>query len=784
MRPIRERFMTVKKMHRAIPFAAFAIVALVVAACGELTGPTSPSTPTGVTATLTNPTTATIAWTPSPLNDGVISYSVFRNGAKVGESTTTSYVDSGLSPQATYVYSVAANCKSGIVSDRSEENAASTVTTVDRTPPTVISNQPPANFVGVSPAATVTATFNENMDPATINATTFTLKVTAGGAAVPGAVTFNQATRTATFTPSSSLANPVNFTATITTGAKDLAGNALATAFSWSFTTRDDTPPSVTATSPIAGATGVAPTTAVNITFSEALDATTVTAANISMRATVSGTAVPGTVTFNAATRVATFTPTATLAQTTGYTVTVAAAIKDAAGNAMAAPFTFAFTTGDTNAPSVTAVVPASGATNVALNTTVKVTFSEPMDPTSITTTTFSLKNTVTSAVIASTVTYDNATTSATLTPGAPLAGNTNYTVTVTTGAKDAAGNPLGGQFTSTFTTLILDSTPPSVTSVNPVNNATGVPISTNVLVSFNEAMDPTTINTTTVTLRNTGTSAVVAGTVTFNSGTNVATFTPSGPLSNATNYTVSVTTGVKDVAGNAIAAQFNSNFTTAALADVIPPTIVSRTPINGATGQAVTTNATVTFSENMDASTINATNITLTTTSGGTLVPATVTCNSPCTTATLDPTPTLAANTSYTLTITTGVKDVAGNALGATSTSTFTTAPDVTAPTVLSRTPTAATGVPVNTTVTFTFSEAMDPTSLNGTTVTLAISGGGAAVTGSVVPSAGNTVVTFTPSANLAPNTSYTATVTTGAKDAAGNALTGNFTFTFTTAP
>lgn len=782
MRPMREMLMTRKKVRSVIfPAAAIAVVAFVAAACGELTGPESPSTPTGVIATLTGPTSATITWTPSPLNDGVISYSVFRNGAKVGESTTTTYTDTGLSPQTTYVYSIAANCESGIVSDRSVENAASTVTTVDITPPTVIANQPPANFVGVSPAATVTATFSEGMDPATINATTFTLRVT-GGAAIAGAVTYNQATRTATFTPASSLPNPVNFTATITTGARDLAGNALAAPFSWTFTTRDDTGPTVVATSPAAGATGVSPGTAVNITFSEALDATTINATNITMRVTTSGAAVPGTVTYNATTRVATFTPAATLAQTTSYTVTVGAAVRDAAGNQMGAPFTFAFTTGDTNAPSVVSVVPANGALNVALNTTVRVTFSEPMDPASLTTTTVSLRNTVTSAVVPATVTYDASANTAVLTPSAPLAANTNYTLTVTTGARDAAGNPLGGQFTSTFTTINPDTTAPTVTAVAPTNNAVGVPVSTTVQVTFSEEMNQSTLNTTNITLRNTITNALVAGTV--SSTATVATFTPSGPLSNATNYTVTVTTGVTDVAGNPLASQFTSTFTTAALADVTPPSIVSRSPTNGSTNVAINTNATVTFSEAMDASTINSNNITLTPTAGGAAVPASVTCNSPCTTATLDPTANLANNTSYTLTVTTNVRDVAGNPLAANSTSTFTTIPDTTSPTVISRTPTAATGVPVGTTVTFTFSEDMDPTTINGSTVTLNVTAGGAPVTGSVAYNAGTRTATFTPSAPLTPSTNYTATVTTGARDLAGNPLAGNFTFTFTTAP
>ncbi len=892
MRAIKEIFMMRTRIQSAFAtVAALMLVATFVAACGDLTGPESPSTPTDVVATLSGSTSATIRWTPSPLNDGVISYSIFRNGTKVGESTTATYNDTGLATQTQYVYSVAANCKSGIVSDRSVETAAATVTTVDITAPTVSSRSPANGATNVAASGTtVTVTFSEPMNPATINATTFTLQVT-GGAAIPGTVTYTPATRVAEFVPTGVLPNPASITATITAGAKDLAGNAIV-ATSWVFTTRDQTPPVVSSITPAAGAVGVAPGTAINITFNEAMDATTITNANITLRQTVSGAAVAGTVTYNATTRVATFTPSAPLAQTIGYTVTVSTAVKDAAGNALAAAFTSTFTVGDTtpptvvstvpadaatnvsttapitatfseamdpltingttftlrttagatpvagtvtynpatfvatftpaaalagstgytatittgakdatgnplaaaktwafvtadvSAPTVTAVVPANNATLVGLNTTVKVTFSEAMDVTTITGANITLRTTTGGVSVSATVTYDAATFVATLTPNAPLAGNTNYTVTVTTGVKDASGNAMAAQFTSTFATLTPDTTAPTVTGVNPVNNATGISTATTVQVAFSESMDQATITATNITLKNTATSAAVAGTVSYNAATNVATFTPSGPLANSTNYTVTVTTEVKDLSGNPLASQFTSGFTTAAPLDNTAPTIISRSPTNGATAVAVSANGTITFSEPMNSATITTSTITLATTVGGTPVSSVVTYDVATNTATINPSADLASNTSYTLTVTTGVKDVAGNSLAANSASTFTTAPDNTAPTVLSRTPagTPATGIARNTTVTFTFSESMDVATITGSTVTLVTTAGSVPVTGAVSYDVATRVATFTPSANLAASTSYTATVTTGAKDLAGNALAGNFSFAFTT--
>ena len=781
MRATREMFMRLKVSRSAIISAA-ALAALGIAACGELTGPKSPSTPTNVVATLASASSATITWTPSPLNDGVVSYSVYRNGGKVGESATPSYTDTGLAQQTTYVYSVAANCKSGVISDRSVETTQSTVTTIDITAPRVVSTIPVNGATGVSRAGTSTVLFSEPMDPTTINTTTFNMRVTASGALIAGAVTYSATTRVAEFIPTTPLPNLTNITVTVTAGAKDLAGNALSPVFTAAWTTRDEDGPTVIASTPSQGAVGVSTTPTITVTFSEAVDATTVNGTNIVLR-TAGGVAVAGTVSFNATTRVATFAPTAPLTQGVTYSLTVNG-VKDVAGNAMPGPFVLTFSVGDLTAPTVTAVVPATGGAGIALNTTVKVTFSEAMDATSITTTTFNLKNTLTSAVIPASVVYDAATTSSTLTPTSALAGNTNYTVTVTTGAKDAAGNPMSSPFISTFTTV--DAVPPTVLGVVPTSGANNVATNAVVQVTFSEAIDQTTLSN--ITLKNTGTSAIVPTTVSYDVGTNRATLTPTGPLSNATNYTVTVGTGVKDLAGNSLAAQFVSTFTTIAVSDNTPPTIVSRTPGIGATGVATNTTVTVTFNEAMDATTINTTTISLKPSAGGSNIAATVTCNTPapCLTGTLTPTAPLLNDTNYTVTVTTGVKDVAGNALAAQATWTFTTIIDTTAPTVTATSPANGTTVAAPATITVTFSEDMDPATLNGTLTnfTVKTTAGSINVPGTVSYNTTTRVATFTPTVALLANTGYTVTVTTGAKDLAGNGLTGNFTFLFTTSP
>lgn len=97
--------------------------------------------------------------------------------------------------------------------------------------PAIVSTSPTSGQTGVAAAATITATFSEAMDPATVDSTTFTVK-DSGNNAVSGTVSCSGTT--ATFT--ASLTNLVTYTATVTTGAKSLAGKALAADHSWSFT--------------------------------------------------------------------------------------------------------------------------------------------------------------------------------------------------------------------------------------------------------------------------------------------------------------------------------------------------------------------------------------------------------------------------------------------------------------------------------------------------------------------------------------------------------------------
>ena len=515
--------------------------------------------------------------------------------------------------------------------------------------------------------------------------------------------------------------------------------------------------PLVLTTDPANLATNVALNKVITITFNEAMNPATITTASVTL---MSGTtAVAGLVTYNGVT--ATFTPTSPLAVNTTYTGRVTTAVKDMNGNALQTDYVWTFSTGATVSPVVIATDPLNNATGVTLNKTITASFNMAMDPLTINATTFTVKQG--STTVAGVVTYSG--TTAYFTPTVPLAPNTLYTATITNGAKNTTGIAMVNNYTWTFTTGTLSS--PTVISTDPANNATAVVLNKVISATFSEAMNPLTINATTFIVMQGAN--VVPGLVTYSG--NTAFFTPTSILSGNTVYTATITTGAKNVAGTSLANNYVWTFTTGA---AVAPLVISTDPVNNATGVALNKIVSATFNMVMDATTINP--ATFTVKQGANAVLGVVTYTG--STASFAPAVALAQNTVYTATITTGAKNVAGTPLANNYTWTFTTGSNL-APTVIATDPANnAINVPLSKIITATFSTPMDPLTINFTTFTL--SRAGIPVAGTVTYS--GSTATFTPAASLLSNSTYTATITTGAKNLAGTPLASNYVWSFST--
>ncbi|HEY5764552.1 MAG TPA: Ig-like domain-containing protein, partial [Candidatus Deferrimicrobiaceae bacterium] len=113
----------------------------------------------------------------------------------------------------------------------------------DKVPPTVISNLPLDLAVSVTVEPAIAAAFSEPIDPSSLNTGTFRV-LDSAMVPLPGVVTYNETSRTATFSPAGPLSYGNLYTVEVGTGVEDLAGNGMATAYRWTFTTEASAPDS------------------------------------------------------------------------------------------------------------------------------------------------------------------------------------------------------------------------------------------------------------------------------------------------------------------------------------------------------------------------------------------------------------------------------------------------------------------------------------------------------------------------------------------------------------
>jgi Bacterial Ig-like domain len=243
--------------------------------------------------------------------------------------------------------------------------------------------------------------------------------------------------------------------------------------------------PVVISTSPASGQIGVPLIKIITATFNTKMDPSSITAVSFTVR---DGASVAGSVTYQGQT--ASFTPAGSLTANTIYTGKVTTAVKDPYGNHMQEDYIWTFSTGTTPlVPYVVSTDPISNATNVPLAQVVTATFSEPMDPATITAAgTFTLLQGANP--VAGTVTY-NATT-ASFTPSANLATGVTYTARVTNAAENVGGVAMTADYVWNFSTGAVVT--PTVIATDPTNFETNVAINFSPIATFSMPMDPLTM--------------------------------------------------------------------------------------------------------------------------------------------------------------------------------------------------------------------------------------------------------------------------------------------------
>jgi hypothetical protein len=649
---------------------------------------------------------------------------------------------------------------------------------------------PASGATGVATNAAVVFSFNKVYNPLTVSDVgNIRLYDSTVSEYIGGAIALNgPAYTTVTFTPSAPLSPSHTYCGyggyPFSTYIYDLAGNYFSFVDSQCFTTTntpDSTPPTLVSATPAPGAANVGPNAVVTLIFSEALNSTTVNAANFAL--------FNGYTDLNAGVAISSDNTTVTLTTTLPYsstiTVAVNTSVKDLAGNSLANPVSFTFNTETqplTATPTVTQMRPANGATGVFLNDTITLFFSAPLSAATVPGAFYVSQN---GALLTGSVVPSNDGRSAVWT--GPGFQNSAYVQVFFTGATDTSGNPVN-YYAASFTAAPPTSATPATTLVSevPACCVSNVAPNTVVDLQFNRPINTGTVNSSSFYLLMDDALPKIAGTYTFLNNNTVLRFTPSAPLPGTVHdfYRVHYENSIDDVNGNPIGGSADNTFYfyMGGSTNNTTPTLTSIAPYNGATG--VGDNATIRFSFNepMDTLTIDPATVTLM--NGATPIPFSMSFSGTTyTTVTLSPYAPLPVNATLTLAFTAGITDSCGNALAAQSI-TFQTGPgaDFTAPYVIyssinSNTP----AVPTNSTFTLVFSKPLDRNTVSNANGYFSIYDNSTGwTTPTVTVSADGLTVTLVPSPGLTPSTGYQL-YAQDATDLDGNAQT-NFNVSFTT--
>jgi methionine-rich copper-binding protein CopC/Ca2+-binding RTX toxin-like protein len=495
----------------------------------------------------------------------------------------------------------------------------------DTVDPTVDTLSPVDGATEISTTSNLVLTFDEEVIPVSGNIVIYdasddsiveTIDVTSGLVTGSGTIEI-------TVNPASALdINTSYYIQVDETAFDDLSGNSyagIADTTSWNFTTTsvapDTTDPTADSVSPADDSTNIATTTNLVLTFDEIVfpvsgNITIYDASDDSVIEVIDVTS--GLVTGSGSTTII-IDPTADLVAGTSYYIHVdATAFDDAAGNSYAGisdTTSWNFSTG--TEPSVSSFSPADDAEDIVLTTNLIITFDEEVMPVSgnITIYDSSDDSIVETIGVTSAQVTGSGTTTITIDPSTTLLAGFEYYVLIDAdGFDDLSGESYAGISDSTVWSFITDAEP-SVASYSPTDDTTGVDGSTNLILTFNEAVNVESGN---ITIYNASGDSVVevidvtSGQVSGDGGTTI-TINPSATLIADNMYYIQIdATAFDDLAGNSYAGISDTttwNFTTGD-----GPSITGFSPEDNAAGIGTDPTLTITFDEEVTLVTGNIT--------------------------------------------------------------------------------------------------------------------------------------------------------------------------------
>ena len=394
-----------------------------------------------------------------------------------------------------------------VVSAGHETPNINLITNKDITDPKILSVYPPKDTTDIDVTRDIIITFSEPIDKTTLTDKTCYLE--SGG--IKHGVNYTAIgnnTSMILVALDSALKYGTSYNIHVTVGVTDLRGNPLESAYQSTFTTKspDLVPPTITGTYPIDGEDSVFVMEKVTVFFSEPMNRSSVeNSFTLTWPDGVPAVIkkVDGSFTWDEDNKSLTFTPLISLKEATNYTITVSAASTDLSGNHLAANNSFKFATVPNAPPVIVYLGPANQEDSVSVNTTVVADFSEPIDPASITSSTFNLK--LNGVLVSGTFEFLNENSRVIFRPDANLGFGKTYLVTLSTGIKDISNPSLNMKANKTGTFITASQqTVPHIWYLDPPAGTIG-----SVVVIAGTGFDPNPLNNT---VKFNTTTAVVTG--------------------------------------------------------------------------------------------------------------------------------------------------------------------------------------------------------------------------------------------------------------------------------
>ena len=470
----------------------------------------------------------------------------------------------------------------------------------------------------VQPSENITLTFNHAMQNTDDSALTNTnvdslisLKVNnSSGADIAFNATIDSDKKVITINPDSNLTGEQNVYVAIGATVEDQTCGQAITAANATFTVVDTDVPTLSSSTPADADTGVGVNDNIILNFSKAVDAESgnIVIYKASDDSEVESIPVGNAKVSGSGSTQITINPASTLDSSTNYYVQIAAAaFDDSSSNSYAGindKTSLNFTTADVNAPTLSSSTPADEATGIAVDTNIVLNFNEAVDAESgnIIIYKSSDDSQVESIPVGDAKVSGSSSTTITINPLTSLNGSTAYYVHVAaTAFDDSSSNSYAGISDATtlnFTTADIGA--PTLSSSTPADGATGIAVDTNIVLTFNEAVDAENGNI--IIVKSVDGSTVeaidVTGSQVSGSGSTEITINPSVNLDGQTAYHLTIDeTAFDDSSSNSYAGISDTttiNFTTA---DVTAPTVTFN-PADSDTGVGRDSNINIEFNE------------------------------------------------------------------------------------------------------------------------------------------------------------------------------------------